>query len=64
MIAGIVTPTPKAIDSPADPAVCTILCSRMVASRSPNREKSLNRVIEITATGMEALTVKPTFSTR
>ena len=33
MIAGIVTPTPKAIDSPADPAVCTMLFSRIVASR-------------------------------
>ena len=29
MIAGIVTPTPKAIDSPADPAVCTMLFSRI-----------------------------------
>ena len=28
MIAGIVTPRPNAIDSPADPAVCTILFSR------------------------------------
>ena len=36
MIAGIVTPRPKAIDSPAEPAVCTMLFSRMVASRSPN----------------------------
>ena len=29
--AGMVTPTPKAMDSPADPAVCTTLFSRMVA---------------------------------
>ena len=30
-IAGIVMPTPNAIDSPAEPAVCVMLCSRMVA---------------------------------
>ena len=33
MIAGMVTPRPKAMDSPAEPAVCTMLFSRMVASR-------------------------------
>jgi hypothetical protein len=64
MIAGIVTPTPKAIDSPAEPAVCTMLFSRIVASRRPNFENSRKRVMEMTATGIEALTVNPTFSTR
>ena len=39
MIAGIVTPTPNAIDSPAEPAVCTMLFSRIVASRKPNFRK-------------------------
>ena len=65
MRAGMVTPTPKAIDSPAEPAVCTMLFSRMVARRTPNtREKRRKSVIESTATGIEAETVMPTFSTR
>ena len=64
MIAGIVTPTPKAIDSPAEPAVCTILFSRIVASLNPNFERIRKIVIEITATGIEALTVKPTLRTK
>ena len=64
MIAGIVTPTPNAIDSPAEPAVCTMLFSRIVASRSPNFDSSRKSVIEMTATGIDALTVRPTFSTR
>ena len=64
MIAGIVTPTPNAIDSPAEPAVCTMLFSRIVASRPPNFESRRNSVIEMTATGIDALTVRPTFSTR
>ena len=29
----MVTPTPKAMDSPALPAVCAMLCSRMLPSR-------------------------------
>ena len=33
MIAGMVTPMPKAMDSPAEPAVWTMLFSRIVASR-------------------------------
>src|ERR1044072_625569 len=41
-----------------------MLFSRMVASRRPNFDNTRKRVIEITATGMEALTVSPTFSTR
>ena len=60
----MVTPRPNAIDSPADPAVCTMLCSRIVASRPPNFESRRNSVIEMTATGIDALTVRPTFSTR
>ena len=61
----MVTPTPKAIDSPADPAVWTILFSKMVAGRNPNiRLKARNSVIDSTATGIEAETVIPTFSTR
>ncbi len=63
--AGMVTPTPKAIDSPADPVVCTMLFSKIVAGRKPNmREKARNSVIESTATGIDAETVIPTFSTR
>ena len=63
--AGMVTPTPKAIDSPAEPVVCTMLFSRIVARRTPKtREKTRNSVIESTATGIEAETVMPTFSTR
>ena len=57
--AGIVTPTPKAIDSPAEPAVCTTLFSRMVALR-----KARKRVMANTATGMVAETVMPTLRTR
>ena len=64
MIAGIVTPMPNAIDSPAEPAVWTMLFSRIVRLRSPNFESSRNSAIEITATGIEALTVSPTFNTR
>ena len=64
MIAGMVTPMPKAMDSPAEPAVWTMLFSRMVAPPRPRRPNRRNRVSEITATGMEALTVRPTLSTR
>src|SRR5438128_3176149 len=63
-IAGMVTPTPKAIDSPADPAVCTMLFSRIVASRIPNFERMRKSVMEMTATGIDALTVNPTLRTR
>ena len=43
--AGMVTPTPNAIDSPAEPVVCTMLFSRMVARRKPNavRERAEQR---------------------
>ena len=64
MMAGIVTPTPKAMDSPAEPAVWTMLFSRMLASFMPSFFASRNSVIEMTATGIEALTVSPTLSTR
>ena len=64
MIAGMVTPMPKAMDSPAEPAVWTMLCSRMLTGLKPSRPARRNRVMEITATGIEALTVSPTFSTR
>ena len=63
-MAGMVTPTPKAIDSPAEPAVCTMLFSRIVASCPPNLDQSRNSATEITATGIEALTVSPTLRTR
>ena len=63
-IAGMVTPRPNAIDSPAEPAVCTMLFSRMVESRTPAFDARRNSAIAITATGIEALTVSPTLSTR
>ncbi len=60
----MVTAAPKASDSPAEPAVWAMLCSRMVASRPPILAHRRKSVTEITATGMEALTVRPTFSAR
>ena len=63
-MAGIVAPKPKAIDSPADPAVWTMLCSRIVAGRTPTRANNRKSVKEMTAIGIEALTVRPVFSTR
>ena len=64
MIAGMVTPRPKAIDSPAEPAVWTMLFCKTFASRNPIFDPSLKIVIEITATGIDALTVNPTLRTR
>src|SRR6185369_14770953 len=65
MRAGIVTPTPKAIDSPAEPVVWTMLFSRIVARRiRVMAEKARNSEIERTAMGIDAETVIPTFSTR
>src|ERR1035437_5984176 len=52
------------MDSPADPAVWTMLFSRMVASRPPAFDHSRKSVREITATGIDALTVRPTLRTR
>ena len=63
-IAGIVTPTPNAIDSPAEPAVCVMLFSKIVESRTPNFDIMRNSASEMTATGIDALTVIPTLSTR
>ena len=48
---GSVKATPAAIDSPAEPAVWTMLFSRIVA-----RPKARKMVIERTAIGIEALT--------
>ena len=63
--AGMVTPTPKAIDSPAEPVVCTMLFSRIVARRKPKTfEKTRKSVIDRTAMGTEAETVMPTLSNR
>ena len=65
MIAGMVTPTPNAIDSPAEPVVCTMLFSRIVARRKPNTlEKTRNSVIDNTAIGTDADTVMPTLSNK
>ena len=55
----MVVATPKAIDSPAEPVVWTMLFSRIVAR--PSTRKS---VIESTAIGIDALTVMPTLSER
>ncbi len=63
-MAGMVTPRPNASDSPADPAVWTMLFSRMVASRPPSFERTRKSAIEMTATGIDALTVRPTLRTR
>ena len=63
-IAGIVTPMPKAMDSPAEPAVCVMLCSRIDESRTPTLDSPRKIASEMTATGIDALTVMPTFSTR
>ena len=61
----MVTPRPKAMLSPALPVVCVMLFSRMVARRTPNTlVKARKMVMDSTATGMLALTVRPTLSTR
>src|SRR5579883_2306323 len=65
MSAGIAAPTPKAIDSPADPAVWTMLFSRIVARLVPNAfENARKIVIASTATGIDAETVMLTFRKR
>jgi hypothetical protein len=58
-MAGMVTPTPKAMDSPAEPAVCTMLFSRMFASRRPLLAQRKKRINEMIATGMNVLKVIP-----
>ena len=51
--------------SPALPVVCVMLFSRIVARRTRKmRVKARKMVMESTATGMLALTVRPTLSTR
>ena len=52
--AGRVKITPPAMDSPAEPPVCTMLFSRMVG-----RPKARNTEMERTAIGIEAPTVRP-----
>ena len=56
----MVSPTPKAIDSPAEPVVWTMLFWRMVVAA----ERLRNRVMARTATGIDAETVSPTLRTR
>ena len=53
------SPTPKAIDSPAEPVVWTMLFCRMVVL-----PRALKSVMASTATGIDAEIVRPTFSTR
>jgi hypothetical protein len=61
----LATPTPKAIDSPAEPAVWTMLFSRIVVDLVPNaRERPRKIVIARTATGIDADTVMPTLRNR
>ena len=58
--AGRVKATPPAMDSPAEPVVWTTVFSRMEA-RPPRRcEKARKRVMDTTAMGTEAETVRPT----
>jgi hypothetical protein len=54
-----VNTTPAAIDSPAEPIVCTTLFSRIVDL--PSR---LSSEIDSTAIGIDADTVSPAFSAR
>ena len=63
--AGSVKATPAAIDSPAEPVVCTTVFSRMLA-RPPGRtfDSARKIVMERTAIGTEAETVRPTRSAR
>lgn len=58
MMAGMVTPTPKAMDSPAEPAVWTMLFSKMLASLRAFLDFNRNRHKIITATGMEAFRIE------
>ena len=57
--AGTVKTTPPAIDSPAEPIVCTMLFSRIVDPPS-----FLSTEIASTAIGIDALTVRPARSPR
>ena len=60
MSAGIVKMMPAASDSPADAIVWTMLFSSTVPERSTPRRIPM----EMTAAGMEALTVIPSFKPR
>ena len=62
--AGRVKATPAAIDSPADPVVCTTVFSRIEARPPSTCENARKRVIEMTAIGTEAETVRPTLRAR
>ncbi|OGQ18022.1 MAG: hypothetical protein A2138_21165 [Deltaproteobacteria bacterium RBG_16_71_12] len=62
---GSVKATPAAIDSPALPVVCTMLFSRMLVGARCNAFcAQRNSVIDKTATGIEADTVRPTLRPR
>ena len=58
-IAGIVNTTPADTESAAEPVVCTMLFSRMVA-----RPRARKIAMERTAIGIDALTVRPIFRAR
>jgi hypothetical protein len=58
-IAGSVKTMPAAIDSPAEPVVCTMLFSRIV-----ERPRVRKKATERTAMGIEAETVRPILSAR
>ena len=64
MRAGMVKITPPAIDSPADPAVWTILFSRIEAREPSARDSARKTVMETTAIGIDADTVRPTLRPR
>jgi hypothetical protein len=58
-IAGSVKTMPAAMDSPADPVVCTMLFSRIVECPNVRKKATAN-----TAIGIEADTVSPILSAR
>ena len=58
-MAGSVNTTPAAIDSPAEPVVCTMLFSRIVDFPSVRKNATAS-----TAMGIEAETVRPILRAR
>ena len=52
--------TPPAMDSPAEPVVCTTVFSRIDARPPRSWEKARKSVMDTTAMGTEAETVRPT----
>jgi len=64
MIAGHGAPTPKTRWIHRRPAVCTMLFLKNGRAGEPSLESSRTGWMAITATGIDALTVRPTFSTR